>query len=167
MADKKISALNNATTPLTGAELVPLVQGGTTLKATVAQILSPAAGAGINFAANGGDTLTQYDEGTWAPDEGSGLTVVGTFSSSGKYTRVGRMVVVQGVLSATTSITISSATSQICSNLPFLTSGAHCGTMSNGGLNQSGGVVPSGYILYAIDTMSATTNIIFTVTYQI
>lgn len=37
MADTKISAMTPATTPLTGAELVPLVQSGVNVKATVAQ----------------------------------------------------------------------------------------------------------------------------------
>jgi hypothetical protein len=35
MADKKISQLNNATTPLTGAEVLPIVQAGTTVKVSV------------------------------------------------------------------------------------------------------------------------------------
>ncbi len=38
MADTKISAMPNATLPLTGAEVVPLVQGGVNVKATAAQI---------------------------------------------------------------------------------------------------------------------------------
>lgn len=38
MADKKISALTSATTPLTGAEQVPMVQSGTTTKSTVNDI---------------------------------------------------------------------------------------------------------------------------------
>ena len=36
MADQKISAMPIATTPLTGAELVPLVQGGANVRSTVA-----------------------------------------------------------------------------------------------------------------------------------
>jgi len=40
MADKKISALSNASTPLTGAEQVPVVQSGTTVKTTVSDIRS-------------------------------------------------------------------------------------------------------------------------------
>lgn len=36
MADTKISAMPNATTPLTGAELVPLVQSGVNVKSTIA-----------------------------------------------------------------------------------------------------------------------------------
>lgn len=38
MADTKISAMAAATTPLTGAELVPLVQGGVNVRSTVAGI---------------------------------------------------------------------------------------------------------------------------------
>ena len=39
MADKKISELNNATLPLVGTELVPIVQGGETVKVAVSEIL--------------------------------------------------------------------------------------------------------------------------------
>lgn len=38
MADTKISAMTAATTPLTGAELIPLVQSGVNVKSTVAGI---------------------------------------------------------------------------------------------------------------------------------
>lgn len=38
MADKKISELNNATLPLAGTELVPIVQGGETVKVAVSDI---------------------------------------------------------------------------------------------------------------------------------
>jgi hypothetical protein len=52
MADKKISQLTAATTPLAGTEVLPIVQGGTTVKATVNNVLAPiqvtATRAGIN-----------------------------------------------------------------------------------------------------------------------
>lgn len=38
MADKKISALTAATTPLGGTEVFPVVQAGTTVKATIANV---------------------------------------------------------------------------------------------------------------------------------
>jgi hypothetical protein len=44
MADTKISALSSATTPLTGAEQIPLVQSGTTKKATAANVAAVANG---------------------------------------------------------------------------------------------------------------------------
>lgn len=58
MADQKISAMPAATTPLTGAELVPLVQGGTNVRSTVALFGAYARSAFSNF---GGweDTTTQ------------------------------------------------------------------------------------------------------------
>ena len=40
MADAKISALPSATTPLTGAELVPLVQSGTTKNVSVSGLMT-------------------------------------------------------------------------------------------------------------------------------
>lgn len=38
MADKKISALTGATTPLAGSEVLPIVQGGSTVKVSVANL---------------------------------------------------------------------------------------------------------------------------------
>ena len=49
MADTKISAMPNATTPLTGAELIPLVQSGVNVKSTIA-----------NFGQYARDTLFNY-----------------------------------------------------------------------------------------------------------
>ena len=89
MADLKISQLSSATA-LAGTEVVPVVQGGSTKKATIDQILAPASGKGINFAAAGGDTLTMYDEGTFTPVvEGSSTAGTATYTSQvGRYTRI-------------------------------------------------------------------------------
>jgi len=38
MSDKKISSLTPATTPLSGAELIPIVQGGTTVSVSVSNL---------------------------------------------------------------------------------------------------------------------------------
>jgi hypothetical protein len=38
MADKKISALTSATTPLVGSEVLPIVQSGSTVKVTIADV---------------------------------------------------------------------------------------------------------------------------------
>lgn len=95
MADKKISALTSATA-LAGTEVVPIVQSGTTKKATVDQILTPAAGKGIDFSANTGaagmtsELFDWYEEGVFTPVFAN-LTV-GNGTVSGRYTRIGRMV---------------------------------------------------------------------------
>jgi hypothetical protein len=63
--------------------------------------------------------LDDYEEGTWTPNQGAGLTVVGAFSSSGTYTKVGRVVTIHAQFTAATSILISAANLTICTNLPF------------------------------------------------
>jgi len=47
MSNSKISALTSATTPLAGTETLPIVQGGVTVKATVANITGAGAYAGL------------------------------------------------------------------------------------------------------------------------
>lgn len=112
MADLKISQLSSATA-LAGTETVPVVQGGSTKKATIDQILAPASGKGIDFAAAGGDTLTIYDEGTWTPSFGGTTTYYGR---AGTYTRIGRLVFVDGFIHIDTNGTGSQTT---ISGLPF------------------------------------------------
>ena len=48
MADKKISALTGATTPLAGTEVLPIVQGGSTVKVAVSDLT-----AGRSLSASG------------------------------------------------------------------------------------------------------------------
>lgn len=116
MADLKISQLS-AATALAGTEVVPVVQSGSTKKATIDQILAPASGKGINFAAAGGDTLTMYDENTWVPvvTPGSSGTIT-SYTASGTYTRIGRQVTTQFKISITNAGTGTGAAVFI---LPF------------------------------------------------
>lgn len=58
MADKKISALNNAAVPLTGAELVPIVQSGSTVKVTVSNLPTATKITGVQSAAVSGTPYT-------------------------------------------------------------------------------------------------------------
>ena len=64
------------------------------------------------------NTLDDYEEGTWTPSQGSGLTVVGAFSSSGTYTKIGRQITVIFKVGGATSIAVS-AGGIITNNLPF------------------------------------------------
>jgi hypothetical protein len=129
------------------------------------------AGKGIDFSATAGtgtsELLADYEEGTWTPNQGPGLTVVGAFSSSGVYTKIGRTVTVRGSVAGATSIAISSTASQICTNLPFSSSGAYSGSMFNASVAGFGGVASSAALLYATSTMGATTDITFSVTYTV
>jgi len=80
MANTKITAMTAATTPLDGTELVPLVQAGSNVKATLFQAL--AATYGEIYIANGAasQTLTNantfYDVTAWTTDGlSNGVTV--------------------------------------------------------------------------------------------
>jgi hypothetical protein len=71
MADVKISQLPAATTPLAGTEVLPIVQGGVTVKASVANVLASTQSAGT---ANG----VVYLNGSKVQTTGSALTFDGT-----------------------------------------------------------------------------------------
>ncbi len=140
MADTKISGLPASTTPLAGTEELPIVQSGVTRKVSVANLTAGRAisateltlstgnlvigtsGQGIDFSATPGtgtsELLNDYEEGTWTPSQGAGLTVVGTFSSSGTYTKIGRTVILNGFVAGSTSIACTSF-GVICGSLPF------------------------------------------------
>ena len=135
MADLKISQLTGATTPLAGTEVLPIVQSGATKQVSVANltagrtqtsngIVQGSAATGYNFTANtpaAGMTsqlLNWYEEGTWTPGQGGGVTVVGSYSSSGTYTRIGRQVTVNFKVSGSTSIAVNSGSS-FFTGLPF------------------------------------------------
>jgi hypothetical protein len=129
----------------------------------------PASGFGIDFAATAGtgtsELLADYEEGDWTPNQGSGLVVVGTFSSGGKYTKIGRQVTVTGAVIATTSVSVGSGFDQICSNLPFTVGTTGIGVMNNNAANAMGAVLAGSTILYSSTVMAATTQINFSLTY--
>jgi len=135
MADLKISQLNPATTPLAGTEVLPIVQSGSTVKVSVANLTAGRAVAtaggsftdnytqgiaakGINFTANtpaAGMTsqlLNWYEEGTWTP-VGNGITLS---SASGTYIRVGSLVTV--FFEIVFPVTADTSLAQV-SGLPF------------------------------------------------
>ena len=77
-------------------------------------------GGGIvfsNSSALTNSTLNDYETGTWTPTQGAGLTVVGTFSSSGTYTKIGNTVYITGKVGGSTSVALSAG--GVISALPF------------------------------------------------
>ena len=116
MADKKISALPTATTPLAGTEVLPIVQGGATDQVSVANLTAGrdvgvkklnatdnvvigTAGKGIDFSANANapgmtsELLTWYETGTWtATMTGSTAAPTTPVTTTGYYTRIGNIV---------------------------------------------------------------------------
>lgn len=118
MADKKISALTAATTPLAGTEVLPIVQSGSTVKVSVANLtagravasaggtfsdnlIQGTAAKGVNFTANtpaAGMTsqlLNWYEEGTFTPEfttSGGDFSSITYSAQVGRYVRIGRLV---------------------------------------------------------------------------
>jgi hypothetical protein len=131
-----------------------------TINLTGGQITFPT----TQSASTDANTLDDYEEGTWTPNQGGGLTVVGTFSSSGTYVKIGKKVSVFGILSATTSIAYN-GNGIFLSNLPFTVSGQSVGSAVNNANTAGTFLNPSGTTIYASGTMSATPNIPFTATY--
>lgn len=83
MADKKISALTSASTPLAGTEVLPIVQSGATVKASVENVLTSAQPSGT---ANSLQYLnaSKISSTTTAPTyDGKTLTVIGAAGNYG------------------------------------------------------------------------------------
>ena len=112
-----------------------------------------------------GDSITEETD-TFTPDQGSGLTVVGAFSSSAKYSKIGNIVHVSGTCAGATSIAALAA-GIICTNLPFTNAGVNQGNGSatNGNLTAAYNVFAQGTTLYATSAIGATTAIYWSVTY--
>ena len=134
------------------------------------------AAKGVNFTANtpaAGMTsqlLNWYEEGTWTPNQGGGLTVIGAFSSSGKYTKIGRQVTVSGFVKGATSIAVA-AGSNICTNLPITvgSGGDKYGTGAciNDGVNASANIIAYSTTITSAGAIAATPQILFSVVYLV
>jgi len=145
MADKKISALTGATTPLAGTEVLPIVQSGATVKVAVSDLTAGRAisatsvtastgnfvvgtsGQGVDFSATPGtgtsELLNDYEEGTFTPTWNGGTVTV----NNSNYTKVGRQVT--WVIDVTFGVSVTVANSQL--TLPFTATG----TWGGGAIN--------------------------------
>lgn len=109
MADKKISALTAATTPLAGTEVLPVVQGGATVKVAVSDLTAgrAIAASSINKVAitapATASTLTIADGKTLAVNDNATLGTGGlTLGNSGGFTAAASKV-----LTANNSLTLA------------------------------------------------------------
>ena len=127
-------------------------------------------GKGIDFSATPGtgtsELLADYEEGTWTPGQGAGLTVVGAFSSSGFYTKVGRVVTVSGLLVGGTSIVATNGTT-VVTGLPFASNATSTGVVADSAYNNITGARALGSNILAVGTTVAGANLVFSITYQV
>lgn len=130
------------------------------------------AGRGIDFSSDShaagmtSELFDDYEEGTFTPNQGGGLTVVGAFSSSGRYTKIGRVVTVTCFFQGSTSIA-AAAGGQMCTNLPYSVVGQQSGTMAANTLATGGICAVYQSRIYACTAISGVTGIEATATYMI
>jgi hypothetical protein len=134
-------------------------------------VVQGTAAKGFDFSANtpaAGKTstvLNWYEEGTWTPNQGAGLTLVGAFSSTGKYTRVGRNVTVSGTVTGATSVAVTAA-GVITTNLPFTIGTAGHGNATNAANTASAAIIcNTGTTVTSAGAIAATGTITFSATY--
>jgi hypothetical protein len=193
MADSKISALPASTTPLAGTEVLPIVQSSTTRQVSVANLtagraisatqltlttgnLIVASGFGIDFSATSGtgtsELFADYEEGTFTAAR-TGFTEVlagGTITSTGTYTKVGRLVTVNITLECTGAATIAGASGAVSYfDLPFTSGYDAAGVWANRTLvNANGGVLVNSVQMYLTTGFTASGNTrIFSATYSV
>ena len=137
---------------------------------TTGNLIPNVAAKGVNFTANtpaAGMTsqlLNWYEEGTWTPNQGAGLTLVGAFSSTGRYTRIGRQVSISGTVTGATTVALAAA-GVITSNLPFTVVTAGHGDATNVAVNASATVICTGTSVTSASAIGATATITFSATY--
>jgi len=147
-----------------------LFGGATPVNSIYGNLNIETAAKGVNFTANtpaAGMTsqlLNWYEEGTWTPNQGAGLTLVGAFSSTGRYTRIGRQVSISGTVTGATSVAITAA-GVITSNLPFTVVTAGHGDATNVAINASATVICTGTSVTSAAAIAATATITFSATY--
>jgi hypothetical protein len=133
-------------------------------------------GKGIDFsitthpAGMTSELLSDYEEGTWTPNQGAGVTAVGAFSSLGRYTKVGRLVTIEAQLDGATTIACVAGT-VLCTNIPFTANGTINSTGSSSkGVGADGGVLvgAASTTVYSTTTFTASAaSIIFTASYSV
>lgn len=130
------------------------------------------AGKGIDFSADPSapgmtsELFDDYEEGTWTPAQGSGLTVVGAFSSSGTYTKIGRQVTVSGRIQGATSVALS-AGGVLTNNPPFQSGSSGTGVAVDSTSVKSANLIlySGSFNIYSAEATTASSFIDFSLTY--
>jgi hypothetical protein len=144
--------------------------GAGNLRLGTGNLVVGTAAKGINFTANtpaAGMTsqlLNWYEEGAWTPAQGAGLTVVGAFSSTGRYTRIGRQVSISGTVTGATTVAVTAA-GVVTNNLPFTVVTAGHGGATNAANNVFSTVICTSTNVTSAGAIAATGTITFSATY--
>jgi hypothetical protein len=166
-ASKEIVSVTNTGTGNNVLATTPTLVGDVTLSTGNVVVADT---KGIDFSLTPGtgtsELLNDYEEGTWTPSQGAGLTVIGAFSSNGTYTKVGRLVTIRGKVDGATSVACTSA-GIICGGLPYAVAADTAGVYFNGDLSAGGSVDANSSNVNAVGAIAATVSIYFSATYQV
>ena len=153
-----------------GATAARLSINASNITVNTGNLIQGTAAKGFDFTANtpaAGKTstlLNWYEEGTWTPNQGSGLTVIGAFSSTGKYTRVGRNLTISGTVTGATSVAVAAA-GIITTNLPFTVGTAGHGNITNVALTAFAAIICTTTNVTSAGAIAATGTLTFSATY--
>lgn len=136
LAAPAVSGTNTLTLPAQTATVATLTTPSFATTIGVGGATAAASGAGISFpatqsASTNANTLDDYEEGTWTPIAarytGGNITAVYGVSNAGKYTKIGRIVILECYLDITSVSSQGSSLSQV-TGLPFTPSGSYAAT---------------------------------------
>jgi len=155
-----VAPSGTAGNPITFTQAMTLDASGN-LTVASGNIILGTSGKGIDFSATPGtgtsELLADYEEGTWTTTISDTANFTGTPTlSSGKYTKVGRLVTIEGKFAGT--VTVANLTSYFKFTLPFsrsATSDGGAGFVFTSSNFQSGGIynvladTTTTYLVYA------------------
>jgi len=123
-----------------------VIDGSQNVKVSNGNLVIGTSGDGIDFSATAGtgtsELLDDYEEGTWTPAVGTSSNEVGTWDSSfdATYTKIGRTVMINLVISGTGMGFSSTTGSRQYTGLPFPPLDDGSGSYAASGLAVGGGV---------------------------
>jgi hypothetical protein len=148
MADKKISALTGATTPLAGTEVLPIVQGGATVKVAVSDLTAGRAMAALSLttatvqASNSGGLALKNSGGTTQMLLGGGGGDNITLSVATNITPANAAVAISPT--GTGTVTLNPATASTINNMSIGATTALAGRFTDVTLTTGNVIVASG-----------------------
>jgi hypothetical protein len=121
MADKKISALTASSTPLAGTEVLPIVQGGSTVKVAVANLTAGRAVAFTSFTSTGGNVMADGTLLSWGnqgqavqgADSGGIVRFYGSYAEQARISSTGIFVTNGDVTFGTAGKGITNSTGSV------------------------------------------------------
>ena len=122
------------------------IKSDTDVEVTAGNLIIGTSGKGIDFSATAGtgtsELFDDYEEGTWTPAVGTSSNEVGTWDSSfdATYTKIGRTVMINLVISGTGMGFSSTTGSRQYTGLPFPPLDDGSGSYAASGLAVGGGV---------------------------